>query len=785
MPVPVFFVIGRTLVRYPCLWYTIGEMERIEHFVPGNIGESEGILSRLRRPIPAGVAISYATAYTAPGERVLVPYCQGPTMVREVLSAGRQVVALNFDPLLVLVVRTELALPPARELGGAVARLGDSPKQGMPLRRYLADLYATSCPACSRPAVADYFVWDREQGEPIAKHLQCRACDFQGRAATDQEDLARLGVLPAPEMHYHYVLERVSPPGRGGSLRTHLEYLLELYSPRNLYVLAELTRKIEGLFPDGPLHAALKVLLADCLDRCSSLAPLPGSTARQRGLRRPGRFLERNAWYAFEEAAARVKASAGEQLSELAESREASGETEGSGSYIGQGLVRDLPRTLSPRSLRLILTSPPALDSAIWSLSYLWCAWLLGAGAAAPLRPLLRQRTPDPAWYARVMAGSMATLADFMRDDGRLVLVLTSQRPAVIEALVLAAEQARLGVMSLVQCGGDYRLELAPSLPQRDDFSRAKETADAGLDARIRRAAVEIAIETIKARGEPVPWPTLHAAIYQRLAQRGILSMVVEGGSGGPSPLDYVAEQVEVALDNPAFVRLASGESHDELWWLTIPEDVGQPLSDRVETGARRVLQEALALTEDDYAARVHARFPGSLTPSAELVAACLQAYGYEPTPGYWQLRPEDLPSARAAERRTIVEHLLSLGRRLGYGTDEWMPFDAAWLEGGQPRAVFAVRWQGMVGEALALSEQAAGARPYLVIPGGRAALVSYKLARNRVWQRAVDDFGWWFIKYRHVRKLVDEPEIDEYTLRTVVGLDPIVEQETAQLPLF
>lgn len=147
-------------------------MKRIEHFVPGIIGEREGILSHLRWPIPVGVAIAYATAYTDPGERVLVPYCQGSATVREILSVGRQVVALNFDPLIVLVARTELALPPARELDGAVARLGDSPKQGVPLRRYLADLYATSCPACSRPAVADYFIWDREQGAPIAKFLR-------------------------------------------------------------------------------------------------------------------------------------------------------------------------------------------------------------------------------------------------------------------------------------------------------------------------------------------------------------------------------------------------------------------------------------------------------------------------------------------------------------------------------------------------------------------------------------------------------------------------------------
>ena len=96
------------------------------------------------------------------------------------------------------------------------------------------------------------------------------------------------------------------------------------------------------------------------------------------------------------------------------------------------------------------------------------------------------------------------------------------------------------------------------------------------------------------------------------------------------------------------------------------------------------------------------------------------------------------------------------------------------------------MRWQAAVGEALALGGQAAGAHPYLVIPGGRAALVSYKLAHNPLWQQAVDEAGWRFIKYRHVRQLVAQPEVDEYALQTIVGLDPIVEQEAgASFPLF
>ena len=757
-------------------------MKAIEHFVPGVQSEQDGIASHLYWPMPAGVAETYVAAYTEPGERVLVPYCQGPVVVREIVAAGRRALAVNFDPLLALLVRTELVPPPARDLDAAVARLGDSLKQGIPLRRYLTDLYATTCPACLRPAMAEYYVWDRERGQPIARYLHCPACSWDGQAVMEPEDWERLGQAPAREMHYHYILDRVVPTPQEGAQQARLESLLALYSPRNLYALAELTRKIESLFPDGPLHEALKILLLDCLDRCSSLTPLPGSTIRRRGLGRPGRFLERNVWCAFEEAVVRLQAAVDQPVTGLANTLAAflapGGEWAG---FVGQGLVRELSRAVPPRSLGLILTSPPPLDSATWSLSYLWGAWLLGAEAVAPLRPLLRQRTPDPAWYARVMTGSLAALADLLRDQGRLVLVLTDQRQAMLEALTLAASQARLGVVSLVQCGSDYRLELSPAAAPPQPLPLAREA----LEGQIRRVAAQAATEMIRARGEPVLWPAVHATIQRRLAEAGLLAQAPTPEGPGPFPLDLVAEQVEAALGDPAFVQLAAGKPHQDLWWLADPGNLAPALCDRVETAAYEVLRDSPALTEVDFATRVYARFPGSLTPDPELVATCLRTYGIQQASGDWQLRPEDQPETRDAEGQTIVNQLLDLGRRLGYRAELWAPFDVAWFGGEEVRAVFVVHWQAVVGEALALSDQAAGARPYVVIPGGRAALVSYELANNPLWQHTVDECGWWFMKYRHVRQLAAEPDVDEYTLRTIIDLDPIVEREAVQLPLF
>jgi hypothetical protein len=195
------------------------------------------------------------------------------------------------------------------------------------------------------------------------------------------------------------------------------------------------------------------------------------------------------------------------------------------------------------------------------------------------------------------MAGSLSTLVDLLRDDGRLVLILSDQRPSVAEALIFAASRARLGVKSLVQRGSDYRIELATTFPQPTIAARDR------LEEKIRRIAGETALLTIRAHGEPVPWPTLHAEIYRQLAQSGLLARVSDPGSTGPTVLDLVAEQVESALDTDRFVRLPEHESRAALWWLTEPGELSPPLSDRVESVAYETLQNTLAITDADFAA--------------------------------------------------------------------------------------------------------------------------------------------------------------------------------------
>jgi hypothetical protein len=754
-------------------------MDRIEHFIPGQPGTTEGMLPRVRSPIPQGVSPAYLELHTQPGDLVVVPYCQDTAVVIETLAADRRLVALQFDPALTLLLEAWLDPLPTRRFDAAVAQLGDTLKHGIPLSRYLSNLYTTSCPACSQPVAADYFLWDRDQGAPVTKQIRCPACQREGESLVAAQDRDRLSEIPVRAMHYHYVLDRLAPEPEGDSLRARMESMLKLYTPRNLYALAELTIKIDSLFPAPRENRALKALLLDCLDRCSSLATVPGAAGRPRGLVPPARFVERNVWQAFEEAILRLRASTVGPVSQLVVQHESEAFLPEMRGLVAGGVVRDLPKLLPPRSAALLLIAPPLLDSHAWSLSYLWAAWLLGWDAAEPLRPILRQRTPDADWFARAMTGSFRALVGLLRDSGRMVLILQDQPTPVVTALLLAASRARLGLTSLVQCGADYRLELAPTLPAFQPSA-----SDPSTESRIRAEAIQAARSTILARGEPTPWTTLQAAIVARLSQGGFLAQLAEVQEEAPSPLDLIARQIEEALASPIF-QVWTTDPQEKMGWLVTPSGAARPLCDRVEEAAQQILQDHDSIGKVEFAQALFAQFPGPLTPARELVAVCLSSIGRPVADDRWALRPEDLPDAREADRRSIIEQLQVLGQRLGYETPEAAPFDVAWFRQGRPCSGFYVRCQALLSEVLDGVDDWQGATPHLVLPGGRAALASHKLAHHPLWQRKVDEAGWRFIKYRHVRQLVAQPDVDEYALRTVIGLDPIVEREATQIPLF
>jgi hypothetical protein len=365
-----------------------------------------------------GIA-AYLGAYAASGTLIVDPFCQSSIIVREALGSDHRVIAISFNPLDALRTRLALSAIPANEVEAAVTRLADSPKAGVPLREHLQRLYRTVCPQCKKEVIADYFVWERGAEIPQRVHYHCAACGDAGLRDCDENDYSILQGVQPRGLHYYYILDRVV--GRAGRTRKFTASLLELYTPRNLYVLANVLLKTENLFSGRAVHDYLRLGLLHALEQGSKLHPVPGEPVPPHapGLHPPPHFVEWNAWRLFEEATRRLAQDRPRVPVRLVgDVQELLRPASPAAAFVGHMTVRQLAPTLPAGSVSLIWAQPPTYGRTHWALPYLWTGWLYGHEEAASLWPLVRRRSSDRIWYLRAMRGTLLALQRTLQTDG-------------------------------------------------------------------------------------------------------------------------------------------------------------------------------------------------------------------------------------------------------------------------------------------------------------------------------------------------------------------------------
>jgi hypothetical protein len=439
------------------------------------------------------------------------------------------------------------------------------------------------------------------------------------------------------------------------------------------------------------------------------------------------------------------------------------------------------------------------------------------------LRPFLNRRRFDWDWHWRVLRVALRAAGPLLTPQGHLVTLFSEPDEELLESVCLATSSA-----GYVLEGWGHSPEVGHRLVWRWDAKTAdRQSQVAAHDVELLKRAIaaeaeEAAVNTLCERGEPTNWALLHASVYTALSRRGLLSRAAAIPEGGDSPRAFAlaTEAVRDALKAPnaPIAHLAGKEGVEEgPWWLvdtgqvagpavsqaellTVSEaeppavsqaeppvvsQVEPPLADRVGTQVWELLTQRPAWDPEELVEAVYARFLDHLTPDLALVLVCIDSYSTQGEETF-RLRPEDDPLRRSAERRTVRDGLAELGRRLGFEVPRGDGWDVRWIAEGQEAYVFAVSTMVALGRHL-LTTRPAGkeAQRCLVMPGGRAGLVSLKVQRDPRLARAVAADGWQFIKFRHLRRLLAEEALDRHALKTVLGLDPIAEQEAAQIPLF
>ena len=128
---------------------------------------------------------------------------------------------------------------------------------------------------------------------------------------------------------------------------------------------------------------------------------------------------------------------------------------------------------------------------------------------------------------------------------------------------------------------------------------------------------------------------------------------------------------------------------------------------------------------------------------------------------------------------------ITEMGEKLGFevqlqANDE---NSCVWLiENAQPKYIFYISASALLGKYL-IHQKITQGRGLIIIPGGRANLVMYKLHHDpRL--RQMSESNWQFIKYRQVRQLAASSTLTAENLDDQLSLDPLTYAET-QLRMF
>ncbi len=249
-----------------------------------------------------------------------------------------------------------------------------------------------------------------------------------------------------------------------------------------------------------------------------------------------------------------------------------------------------------------------------------------------------------------------------------------------------------------------------------------------------------------------------------------------------PEALAQINAPILAALAGPEFVHYAESKNPEiGLWGLADWDAATDPLPDRVEMAVVRFLQKNPEAALRDLETALNAELPGLLTPSLGLLRAVLASYAIE-TDGRWNLRPEDAPSTRRADLEAAAQVLTTLAPRLGVTLQrqESPQQLILWQDSGETVYAFTLLASAVAGRILR-QKPYPPERSLLVLPGGRAGLLAYKLERDPSLRSAAE--RWRVVKFRALRRLSEMTGLTRERFEKELGGDPIEPPE--QMKLF
>jgi hypothetical protein len=705
---------------------------------------------------------------------ILDPFGASPNVnFRIAKFGGRVLVAVN-NPILQLLIEVAANPPEPSQTRTLLSALAALRVRDERIELHIQNLYKTICPKCEREIFAEAFLWERHSKVPHAKILHCDYCKASGEFPLAPSDLQHAAQFSEGGLHYARALGRVAPPNDPD--RVHVEEALNVYPPRAVYALITLVNKLDFLDNSTDQDKFLMAMLLNAFDQANTIWPHPVARDRPKQLTIPPTFRENNLWRALEESVDLWRSD--EEPAPITYWPELP--PEDGGICVFKGRIRELVDQTEKLDFGLVITTFPRPNQAFWALSALWSGWLWGHEAVEHFKPVLRRRRYDWSWHSTATHAAIQSLIPVLKNNAKFIGLVGEAEPGFVSAVTIAAEKSGLQLVNVKYFSEKKLVQLCWK-----NTKNAEPSSDL-LDKK-SNSIQKAGREYLLSKGEPSDYMQLHYAILSNLGQRN--SLCLEERPAECYSKLHQALQETLNYKN-GFLRFGGSEKSIEIgqWWLVNDQDATLPLSDRVEIAVVQFMQSNpnYSLSEIEFAL-IHqdeTTFTGLFIPEFSLINECLESYG-EINESGWQFRAEDMPALRREEIKSMSDLANDLGKKLGFKVEsknEGIPH-SIWLDDDEkPRYILYVSASAVLGKFLS-EVDASQAHRVILLPGGRANLVMFKLNRDPRLRNFFEN-GWSFLKYRHARQLANSSSLTTINLELQLEFDPLTYSET-QLRMF
>jgi hypothetical protein len=708
------------------------------------------------------------------GSWLLDPFGSQPALVLEAARAGYRVLTASNNPILSFMLEINAQAPQREDFESALAALAGSRRGEDRLENWLNAVYSVRCAACGAQVMAHSYVWRKDAAQPEAKIYHCPYCGDEGERPFTLEDAQLQPALGSDALHRSRALTRVASDA---DQTAQVEAALITYASRPLIILNTLINKTEGLNLAPEKKRLLTALLISACDEANTLWPHPSSRPRPKQLTIPPQYRENNLWLALENAVPLwTQSEQAVKLTHWPELPPVYG-----GICLFPRRVRTLfplPETIQPAA---VLGAIPRPNQAFWTFCALWSGWLWGREAVTPLRSSLDRRRYDWYWMGQALTQVFREVQEHLPPDLPVWLSGAEILPGFCLSMYSGPATAGLRY-DATAFDPDFDISqmswrTRPAVP-------AIPKARAAFPAAETEAAL---LEFLQLRAEPVSYTQLFDSLCRHYS---LAQSLVNLAEAMPNDLlNRLQSALEQALrKNGEIIHYAdAGASMESGWWGLTHNSRNdlEPLAERVERWMVTELVRADTISPTALIQETYRQFPGALTPGFDLLEAIFNSYAAptSATANWWSLSAKDQPAARRSDLQEITRLLTALAERLGMQAEGELPLYWRDAQGELLYAFYPIA-STLISRFFESPGLAPAPKRYLVLPGSRAELLSFKMDRNPQLEQQMNA-DWRILKFRHIRRLAQRNDLDLHLFGELINADPLEWNQATQTRMF